>query len=108
MLNIRKKSIIIFIIISLSILSLWFTRNSAYLSSVSGVDSYNLTFDEIKSLELQANRGNIVEIKRLRDYYAFVALDNKQTLYWAKKAADLGDNESKKMVEYIEKIIDPK
>ena len=72
--------------------------------SISGVDRFRLNQKELESLQKQANDGSVEAAKRVRDYYAFVLLNDKQTLYWAKKAVELGDKDSKEMVEYYEKV----
>lgn len=71
--------------------------------SVSGVEPFKLNKTEVENLQRQADAGNVEAAKRLRDYYAFVILDDKQTLHWAKRAVELGDTDSQRLVEYYEK-----
>ena len=72
--------------------------------NMAGVQSFILTQQQIDDYRIQANAGNLEAAKRLRDYYAFVTSDEEQIMLWAKKAADLGDEESKKQIEYHEKL----
>ncbi len=92
--------VVVFLILALIILTKTIRQSP---NTVSGVDNFDLTKEEIIVLELEAKKGKLVAIKRLRDYCSFVLLDDSQTVFWAKKAAELGDEDSKKMVEYFEK-----